>query len=81
MTYLELYEKSLNDLEHNKITLGEFDERVKPLNQEVRKTGHWIKEGLLFTCANCGHKYMSVGRENGDNYCSHCGCKMEEDKE
>lgn len=34
MTYLELYEKSLNDLEHNKITLGEFEERIKPLKQE-----------------------------------------------
>ena len=34
MTYREIYERALNDLEHNKITLGEFDERVKPLNQE-----------------------------------------------
>lgn len=34
MTYRELYEKALDDLEHNKITLGEFEERVKPLNQE-----------------------------------------------
>ena len=34
MTYLELYEKALNDLEHNKITLGEYEERIKPLKQE-----------------------------------------------
>lgn len=34
MTYREIYEKALDDLEHNKITLGEFEERVKPLNQE-----------------------------------------------
>lgn len=34
MTYRELYENALDDLEHNKITLGEFDERVKSLNQE-----------------------------------------------
>ena len=34
MTYRELYERALWDLEHNNITLGEFDDRVKPLNQE-----------------------------------------------
>ena len=39
MTYLEIYERALWDLEHNNITLGEFEERVKPLNQEPKR---WI---------------------------------------
>lgn len=39
MTYKELYDKALWDLEHDKITLGEFEERVKPLNQEQTR---WI---------------------------------------
>lgn len=39
MTYLEIYETALWDLEHNNITLGEFEERIKPLNQEPKR---WI---------------------------------------
>lgn len=39
MTYLEIYESAIWDLEHNNITLGEFEERVKPLNQEPKR---WI---------------------------------------
>ena len=35
MTYLELYEKTSWDLAHNNITVGEYDERVKPLHQEI----------------------------------------------
>lgn len=37
MTYKELYEKALWDLEHDKITLGEFDDMVEPLNKEIPK--------------------------------------------
>ena len=73
MTYLELYETALWDLEHSKITLGEFEERIKPLNQEI-KTGHWIKEfndlegEVKFICSSC-KEYQPFET----NFCYHCG--------
>lgn len=36
MTYYELFTKAENLLIKNKITLGEYEEMVKPLNEEVR---------------------------------------------
>lgn len=39
MTYQDLYEKAVFDLEQNKITVGEYEERVKPLKAEIRQ---WI---------------------------------------
>lgn len=37
MTYKELYDKALWDLEHDKITLGEFEKMIEPLNKEIQK--------------------------------------------
>ena len=37
MTYKELYDKALWDLEHDKITLGEFEKMIEPLNKEIPK--------------------------------------------
>lgn len=37
MTYKKLYEDALFKLEHNKITLGEFEEMIKPLEREVEQ--------------------------------------------
>lgn len=37
MTYKELYDKALWDLEHNNMTLGEFEEVTEPLNKEIPK--------------------------------------------
>ena len=45
MTYKKLYEDALFKLEHNKITLGEYEEMTKPLDREVEqetRKGHWI---------------------------------------
>ncbi len=39
MTYMELYEKALYLLEHNKINLGQYEEMIEPLNTEIRE---WI---------------------------------------
>lgn len=39
MTYQDLYEKAVFDLEQNKITVGEYEERIKPLKAEIRQ---WI---------------------------------------
>lgn len=75
MTYYELFTKAENLLIHNKITLGEYDEMVQPLNEEVRKEGEWINDTNYsgWTCTNCGyHDGNAV-----DNYCPNCGAKME----
>jgi len=37
MTYKKLYEDALFKLEHNKITLGEFEKMIKPLEREVEQ--------------------------------------------
>lgn len=37
MTYKELYEKALWDLEYGKINLGEFEDMIEPLNKEIPK--------------------------------------------
>lgn len=37
MTYKKLYEDALFKLEHNKITLGEFEEMIKPLEKEIEQ--------------------------------------------
>lgn len=37
MTYKELYDKAVWDLEHDKITLGEFEKMIEPLNKEIPK--------------------------------------------
>lgn len=95
MTYREIYERALWDLEHNNITLGEFDERVKPLNQEVKKTGHWIiKEGreqgydiagvktwyIQIMCNECGFIKTAIEGHTGQyHYCPNCGAKMKGD--
>lgn len=35
MTYIELYEKAKRQLEKSEITLGEYEEMIKPLNREI----------------------------------------------
>ena len=39
MTYKELYESATRKLEKNEINLGEYEEMIKPLNEDVRT---WI---------------------------------------
>ena len=82
MTYLELYEQANYELEHSLITLGEYEKRIKPLEEEVRQTGHWIKDeemSIMFdiwVCSECGS-----GGGKHFKYYPCCGAKMEgEDK-
>ena len=54
MNAVEIYRGAESDLEHNRITLGEFDERIKPLmdvEQVVRcKDCKHYKPHKLFQC-------------------------------
>lgn len=82
MTYYELFTKAENLLNRNQITLGEYEEMVKPLNEEIRKEGHWIKHiddifpaDSTIECSVCHEEqYTTID----DNFCPNCGAKMEE---
>ena len=81
MTYRELIDKANKQLENNKITLGEYEEMTKPLDQEILKVGKWIEEhddyGKLtgWHCSNCYDKTGFVTTCAWD-YCTSCGAEM-----
>ena len=65
MTYYELFTKAENLLIKSKISYGEYDEMVQPLNEEVRKEGEWIdhsNEGYV-ECPFCGSCTTCEDRE------------------
>ena len=79
MNAVEIYEKASWDIEHSKITLGEFEERIKPLyDVEPVRHGHWLDRTQelgwpIAECSVCGSHagmfWMS--------YCPNCGAKMD----
>ena len=79
MTYYELFTKAENLLINNKISLGGYEEIMQPLNEEVRKEGHWIRDGHHIRCSECSEYICDKDRE-GDtipqNFCPNCGAKM-----
>lgn len=48
MTYRELLYKAQRLINHNEITLGEYDKMTKPLDEEVREEGKWIFTKTIF---------------------------------
>ena len=78
MNAVEIYEKASWDVEHNKITLGEFEERIKSLyDVEPVRHGRWIADltnpyGMRYICSECG-----VGRQFKSDFCPNCGAKMD----
>ena len=94
MTYKKLYEDALFKLDRSIITLGEFEEMIKPLDREVEqepKTGHWIFAGeeneeetrngnFLYVCSECCHSDVHA-KSTEVPYCWYCGAKMEEVEE
>ena len=79
MTYLELYEKANRMLDNNEITLGEYEEMIKPLEAEAER---WIpcselmpKQGQEVIC-QCRASIIKVLKLNahGDWYqdAKHC---------
>lgn len=83
MTYKELYDDAIRQLESGKITVGEFDKRVEPLNAEVRKNGKWIIEKWEpqdiyehALCSECGTYWSDPILVESFDYCPTCGAKM-----
>ena len=90
MNAVEIYEKASWDLEHNKITLGEYEERIKPLyDVEPVRHGQWVeiksweseKHSVTdMRCNLCG-KYASLVLPHKTKctykYCPFCGAKMD----
>lgn len=80
-----IYEKAEHDLEHGRITLGEFEKRIEPLKHLYydRPTGEWIEveeyDGICYQCSNCKEEYILIDgtpKDNGYNYCPNCRAKM-----
>ena len=84
MAYRGLLYKAQRLINRNEITLGEYDEMTKPLDEEVRKVGKWIKVsetelGIGYQCSECGRFILteSINRRKLEDfpYC-HCGAEM-----
>ena len=70
MTYKKLYEDALFKLEHNKITLGKFEEMIKPLDREIEQ------EPTTKNCESC--RYYGSYHEVC-NYCYKCSLWTEKE--
>ena len=75
MTYRELLYKAQRLVNQDKITLGEYDEMTKPLDEEVRKVVDFIKlDDIVSQCPNCKVKFSVASNENREiRYCPYCG--------
>ena len=75
MTYRQLLYKAQRLINHNEITLGEYDEMTKPLEEEVRKVGKWKSDGYghIF-CTACNEASLTVHKSK---FCPYCGARME----
>jgi len=80
---VEIYEKAVNDLDHNRITLGEFNKRIEPLKHLFydRPTGKWVfddDEGE-YVCSGC-KRLADINTTTGEwvlsRYCGDCGAYM-----
>lgn len=81
MNAVEIYEKASWDLEHSKITLGEFEERIRALyDVEPVRHGHWVFCGVVDDIYGHGASCSVCGGYTEDNgyYCSCCGAKMDD---
>lgn len=86
MTYRELLYKAQRLINKNEITLGEYDEMTKPLDEEVRKAGKWIftktifdKYGSTVECQSCRKKwktYDEIRWKKENKFCPNCGAEM-----
>lgn len=67
-------------LDHNKITVGEYEEKLKPWHDvEPIKHGYWTrpyKNKAYRKCSVCGE--IHCGIPWNAQYCPFCGAKMDE---
>ena len=89
MTYIELYNRANRMLDGNEITLGEYEEMIKPLNKNINyETAYWVKaKGMMppeyfghYYCSNCEGLAMRDWKKHKtvlSDYCPHCGYKMD----
>ena len=82
---IAIYEKAKYEVDHNKITLGEFEERIEPLRHMPsadRPKGHIVTNGsgkyptVWAECSECGKPI-----DAWDKFCRHCGADMRGEKE
>lgn len=86
MTYRELLYKAQRLINHDEITLGEYDEMTKPLDEEIRKAGEWMftktifdKHGCTVECPSCHKKwktYDEIRWKKENKFCPNCGLKI-----
>ena len=91
MTVKEIYEKAEWKLDHNEITIGEF-EKLVDVDVVERKRGEWIpctKQGLAlsemmriegkkwygYKCSQCNFIYKGCALTQSP-YCQRCGADM-----
>lgn len=77
MTYYGLYKDANRLLDKSKISLGEYEKMIEPLNDEIRKVGEWLDNKWLGKkCSVCSWElpYINFGQFK---YCPNCGAKME----
>lgn len=78
MNAVEIYEKASWDLEHSKITLGEFEERIKALyDVEPVRHGYWDNDMECSICGCLAPVSHVTGEEYAYEYCPNCGAKMD----
>ena len=81
MDAVEEYEKAEVLLEAGKITIGQFEEMLKPLRDvEPVRRGRWM--GVF--CSLCGEEALTEWNECGgeylfSKYCPYCGAKMDKE--
>lgn len=94
MTYRELLYKAQRLINYGEITLGEYVEMTKPLDEEIeeRKQGKWIEvweserdefsgeydEWREHKCSICDFQEMDADRFN---FCPNCGAEMRGNEE
>lgn len=85
MNAVEIYEEASWDVDHSKITFGEYEERIKPLyDVEPVRHGHWEQDGHHIRCSECGTYFCITDREGDSfpiNYCPCCGAKMDREEQ
>lgn len=94
MTYRELLYKAQRLINYGEITLGEYVEMTKPLDEEIeeRKQGKWIEvweserdefsgeyyEWRKHKCSICDFQEMDA---DSFNFCPNCGAEMRGNEE